>query len=136
MAAQGYPGAYEKGSVIRGLDLAGGNSDDVKIFHAGTKKGPGGEILASGGRVLDVTAMASTIEHAQALAYADVDTLDWPARFCRRDIGWRALTHGCGATSQQLGAVRRQGAGCEGHRRSYVARFNAGIPDDLLPRPP
>src|SRR3546814_2481294 len=60
MAAQGYPGAYEKGSVIRGLDLAGGNSDDVKIFHAGTKKGPGGEILASGGRVLDVTAMAES----------------------------------------------------------------------------
>src|SRR3546814_20429970 len=47
MAAQGYPGAYETGSVIRGLDLAGGNSDDVKIFHAGTKKGPGGEILRS-----------------------------------------------------------------------------------------
>ncbi|HEY9539303.1 MAG TPA: phosphoribosylamine--glycine ligase [Kiloniellaceae bacterium] len=94
MAAQGYPGAYEKGSVIRGLDLAGGNSDDVKIFHAGTKKGPGGEILASGGRVLDVTAMASTIEQAQALAYAAVDKIDWPEGFCRRDIGWRALTRG------------------------------------------
>src|SRR3546814_19000711 len=65
MAAQGYPGAYEKGSVIRGLDLAGGNSDDVKIFHAGPQKGPGGEILASGGRVLDVPAMASTIAQAQ-----------------------------------------------------------------------
>src|SRR3546814_2077085 len=74
MAAQGYPGAYEKGSVIRGLDLAGGNSDDVKIFHAGTKKGPGGEILASGGRVLDVTAMASTIEQAQALARSEEHT--------------------------------------------------------------
>src|SRR3546814_7800623 len=109
MAAQGYPGAYEKGSVIRGLDLAGGNSDDVKIFHAGTKKGPGGEILASGGRVLDVTAMASTIEQAQALAYAAADKIDWPEGFCRRDIGWPALTRGSGTASKRLGAVVRQG---------------------------
>jgi phosphoribosylamine---glycine ligase len=94
MAAKGYPGAYQKGSVIRGLELAGGNTDDVKIFHAGTKPGPDGEILANGGRVLNVTAMAPTIKEAQALAYAAVDKVDWPEGFCRRDIGWRAIARG------------------------------------------
>ena len=91
MAAKGYPGPYEKGSVIRGLELAGGNSDDVKVFHAGTRLGPEGEVLANGGRVLNVTAMAPTIKEAQALAYAAVDKIDWPQGFCRRDIGWRAI---------------------------------------------
>jgi phosphoribosylamine--glycine ligase len=94
MAAKGYPGPYEKGSVIRGLELAGGNSDDVKVFHAGTRLGPEGEVLANGGRVLNVTAMAPTIKEAQALAYAAVDKIDWPQGFCRRDIGWRAIARG------------------------------------------
>jgi len=91
MAAEGYPGSYEKGTQIRGLENADGNSDDVKIFHAGTKFGPGGEILANGGRVLNVTAMAPTIKQAQILAYTAVDKIAWPEGFCRRDIGWRAV---------------------------------------------
>ena len=91
MAAKGYPGPYEKGSVIRGLELAGGNSDDVKVFHAGTRLGPDGAIFATGGRVLNVTAMAPTIKEARVLAYAAVDKIDWPEGFCRRDIGWRAV---------------------------------------------
>ncbi len=91
MAAKGYPGSYEKGSVIRGIEAAGGNSDDVKVFHAGTKKGPAGAILANGGRVLNVTAMAPTIRQAQERAYIAVDKIDWPQGFCRRDIGWRAV---------------------------------------------
>src|SRR5690606_2514230 len=94
MAAKGYPGAYDKGSVIRGLEQAGGNTDDVKIFHAGTKLGPNREIFANGGRVLNVTAMAPSIKEAQALAYAAVDKIDWPEGFCRRDIGWRAVARG------------------------------------------
>ncbi|MEQ8355463.1 MAG: phosphoribosylamine--glycine ligase [Kiloniellaceae bacterium] len=94
MAAKGYPGPYEKGSPIHGLETAPGNSDDVKIFHAGTKAGPDGAILANGGRVLNVTAMAPTIQQAQERAYAAVDKIDWPQGFCRRDIGWRAIARG------------------------------------------
>jgi phosphoribosylamine--glycine ligase len=91
MAAKGYPGSYEKGTVIGRLSDAAGNSDDVKIFHAGTKAGPNGEVLANGGRVLNVTAMAPTIKEAQQRAYAAVDKIDWPGGFCRRDIAWRAI---------------------------------------------
>ena len=89
LAARGYPGAYEKGSEIRGLDALGGDPDTV-VFHAGTAA-DGGRILAVGGRVLGVTAMAPTIADAQAKAYAAVDAIDWPEGFCRRDIGWRAV---------------------------------------------
>ncbi|WP_420345295.1 phosphoribosylamine--glycine ligase [Pelagibius sp.] len=91
MAAEGYPGAYEKGSVIKGLEEAEGNSDDIKIFHAGTRRGEDGSLLANGGRVLGVTAMAPDIAQAQARAYGAVDKIDWPQGFCRRDIGWRAV---------------------------------------------
>jgi phosphoribosylamine---glycine ligase len=63
----------------------------VKIFHAGTKPGKDGAVLANGGRVLNVTAMAPTIQEAQARAYTAVDKIDWPEGFCRRDIGWRAV---------------------------------------------
>ncbi len=89
LAANGYPGAYEKGSEIRGLDALGGDPDTV-VFHAGTAA-DGERILATGGRVLGVTAMAPTIAEAQKKAYAAVDAIDWPEGFCRRDIGWRAV---------------------------------------------
>ena len=88
MAAKGYPGSYEKGSAIGGLDALG--SDNVQVFHAGTKK-QGDAVLASGGRVLNVTALGKTVSEAQARAYAAVDAIDWPEGFCRRDIGWRAV---------------------------------------------
>ncbi len=90
MAAQGYPGAYEKGSQIRGLEAAEA-LDGVVVFHAGTTAGPDGAVLANGGRVLNVTASAPTIAEARARAYAAVDLIDWPEGFCREDIGWRAL---------------------------------------------
>ncbi len=90
MATKGYPGAYESGSEIRGLDRAG-EVDGVTVFHAGTKRA-GDRIVASGGRVLNVTATGKTLQEAQARAYRAVDLIDWPQGFCRRDIGWRALT--------------------------------------------
>jgi phosphoribosylamine--glycine ligase len=89
MAANGYPGAYDKGSEINGLDQAA-VLDDVQIFHAGTKA-ENGKLLAIGGRVLNVCGTGVTIRDAQARAYAAVDAIDWPGGFCRRDIGWRAI---------------------------------------------
>jgi len=89
MAAKGYPGAYAKGSEIKGLEAAPADPN-VEIFHAGTKL-DGARILADGGRVLGVTARGHDIREAQARAYAAVDKIDWPGCFCRRDIGFRAL---------------------------------------------
>ena len=89
MAAKGYPGAYEKGTEIRGLEKADA-AEGVVVFHAGTRA-DGGRILANGGRVLGVTARAATVAEAQKRAYEAVDRIDWPGGFCRRDIGWRAL---------------------------------------------
>ena len=90
MAANGYPGAYEKGSVIGGLDAAA-RQTGAMVFHAGTATNDAGETVATGGRVLNVTATAPTVAEAQARAYAAVDAIDWPGGFCRRDIGWRAV---------------------------------------------
>lgn len=89
LASNGYPGSYQKGSEIKGLDALM-DQDNVVVFHAGTKE-ESGCILADGGRVLTVTARASTIKAAQQRAYDVVDKIDWPEGFCRRDIGWRAV---------------------------------------------
>lgn len=89
LAAAGYPGAYEKGGVIRGLDTLPEDSSNM-VFHAGTAARDGATI-AAGGRVLNVTARGKTLAEAQQRAYAMVDQVDWPEGFCRRDIGWRAL---------------------------------------------
>jgi phosphoribosylamine--glycine ligase len=89
MAAKGYPDAYKKGTEIKGLEAAG-KVEGVQVFHAGTKA-EGAHILSNGGRVLNVTAMASTVEEARARAYKAVDLIDWPEGFCRRDIAWRAV---------------------------------------------
>jgi phosphoribosylamine--glycine ligase len=89
MAANGYPGSYARGSVIEGLDAAA-EVEGVEIFHAGTKA-EGGRIVATGGRVLNVSASGKTVAEAQARAYAAVDRIHWPGGFCRRDIGWRAV---------------------------------------------
>ena len=89
MAANGYPGKYETGSEIRGLEKAEA-IDGVTVFHAGTALRDG-KLVATGGRVLNVTARAKTIKEAQAKAYQAVDCIDWPEGFCRRDIGFRAV---------------------------------------------
>jgi phosphoribosylamine--glycine ligase len=89
MAARGYPGSYGKGSVIGGLEALPQSSREM-VFHAGTASRDG-KIVASGGRVLNVSARGATLAEAHARAYAMVDRIDWPEGFCRRDIGWRAL---------------------------------------------
>jgi phosphoribosylamine--glycine ligase len=89
LAGAGYPGEPKKGGVIRGLGEAG-KVPGVTIFHAGTTR-KGEDIVANGGRVLNVTATAPTLAEAVKRAYQAVDLIDWPDGFCRRDIGWRAL---------------------------------------------
>jgi phosphoribosylamine--glycine ligase len=89
LASRGYPGAYAKGSEIRGLEAAQA-MEGVEVFHAGTTR-EGGCLLASGGRVLGVTARASTVSEARRRAYAAVAKIDWPEGFYRTDIGWRAI---------------------------------------------
>ena len=88
LAASGYPGSYPKGAVIEGLDQA--NSEDIKVFHAGTED-RNGVYHTSGGRVLCVTALGPDILAAQTSAYVAADTIHWPDKTLRRDIGWRAI---------------------------------------------
>lgn len=90
LAANGYPASPVKGGPILGLEQAD-NQPGVKIFHAGTARGPNGQIVSNGGRVLTVTASAPTVEEAKFLAYEAVDSIDFQDGFCRRDIGWRAV---------------------------------------------
>jgi phosphoribosylamine---glycine ligase len=89
MAANGYPGTPEKGSVIGGLSDLPEDSFHM-VFHAGTAARDGA-VIATGGRVLNVTARGDDLAAARTRAYAMVDAIDWPGGFCRRDIGWRAL---------------------------------------------
>ena len=89
MAAEGYPGAHESGTEIRGLEAAGADPN-VQIFHAGTRR-VAGRLLATGGRVLNVTAVGATVKEARDRAYEAIAKIDWPEGFCRSDIGWRAI---------------------------------------------
>jgi phosphoribosylamine---glycine ligase len=89
MAAKGYPGAYEKGTRIAGLERAE-KIAGVQIFHAGTIAS-GDWVLANGGRVLGVAASAKTVAEAQRRVYEAIGVINWPEGFCRRDIGWQAV---------------------------------------------
>jgi len=89
MAANGYPAAYEKGTVIKGLDALPEDSKNM-VFHAGTAS-KDGQIVATGGRVLAVTARGENLKEARDRAYAMTQQIDWPEGFYRSDIGWRAL---------------------------------------------
>ncbi|MHC4906632.1 MAG: phosphoribosylamine--glycine ligase [Planctomycetota bacterium] len=89
VSSGGYPGSYEKGKVIEGLDEAA-KLKDVVVFHAGTAKAAG-KIVTNGGRVLGVTALGDTIAAAQARAYEAVDTIRFEGAYCRRDIADKAL---------------------------------------------
>jgi phosphoribosylamine---glycine ligase len=87
MASKGYPGAHEKNTPIAPLPQP---SETQRIFHAGTAIKDGG-LVATGGRVLNVTAFGGSVTQAKARAYAMADQIDWPNGFMRRDIGWRAV---------------------------------------------
>jgi phosphoribosylamine---glycine ligase len=89
LAAKGYPGDYVRGTEIKGFSRDFG--PDLQIFHAGTTM-KDGKLVNSGGRVLNITAIGRTAAEAQQRAYSAVDKIEWPEGFCRRDIGWRAVT--------------------------------------------
>jgi phosphoribosylamine--glycine ligase len=89
MAAGGYPGAYENGKVISGLEAAAG-VPDVKVFHAGTRK-VGSNVVTAGGRVLGVTALGETVAAAQKRAYEACEKISWDGAYYRRDIAAKAL---------------------------------------------
>ena len=88
MAADGYPGTPQKGGSIR---LHEANDEDMKIFHAGTARGDDGDLVANGGRVLNVSARGANVTAARQKAYEAVDAIHFPSGFCRRDIGWREI---------------------------------------------
>jgi phosphoribosylamine--glycine ligase len=90
MAANGYPGSYRKNTIIGGLEAAGA-IEGVTVLHAGTARSEAGAVVATGGRVLGITAIGADVAQARERAYRAVDALDWPDGFCRRDIAWRAL---------------------------------------------
>ncbi len=90
VASQGYPGAYEKGCEITGLDAANA-VENVKVFHAGTTL-QGGRVLTDGGRVLGVTAIGDSISTAKLSAYTAVQKVRWPGAWCRKDISDKALS--------------------------------------------
>ena len=90
MASEGYPGSYAKGSIIQGLEQADA-IEGVTVFQAGTDLDSDKKLIATGGRVLGVTATGEDLQTAVSRAYQGVDAIDWPQGFCRRDIAWRAL---------------------------------------------
>jgi phosphoribosylamine--glycine ligase len=87
MAAAGYPGSYKKGTAINKTDAV----TTAKVFHAGTALDASGQLVASGGRVLGITALGKDVAAAQEAAYEGVKAIDWQDAYYRRDIGWRAV---------------------------------------------
>ena len=90
LTSAGYPGSYEKGKVISGIEDACA-MDGVTVYHAGTKLDDEGRVLTNGGRVLDVTAVAPTFEEARNLAYAACEKIDFDGKTYRSDIGLRCI---------------------------------------------
>ncbi|XP_028762927.1 phosphoribosylamine--glycine ligase-like [Neltuma alba] len=91
MASKGYPGPYEKGTLIQNLEEADVVDPQVKIFHAGTAYDLEGRFIANGGRVLGVTAKGIDLQQARDRAYRALEQIHWPQGFYRQDIGWKAL---------------------------------------------
>ncbi|PIN14399.1 Phosphoribosylamine--glycine ligase [Handroanthus impetiginosus] len=93
MASNGYPGSYEKGTVIRNIEEAEQVGPNVKVFHAGTSLDSDGNYIATGGRVLGITAKGRNLEEARDRVYQAIEQINWPGGFYRQDIGWRALSN-------------------------------------------
>ena len=91
MASDGYPGAYDVGKPIRGLEDAA-QLDDVKVFHAGTAT-LDGRTVSNGGRVLSVAALGNSISSAKLQAYRAVKCIRWEGAWCRKDISDKALSY-------------------------------------------
>jgi phosphoribosylamine--glycine ligase len=92
MASAGYPGQYERGLPIRGLDEAA-KVPDVKVFHSGTATNDG-KVVTNGGRVLAVTALGNSIPNAKLSAYTAIKQIRWEGAWCRKDISDKALRYG------------------------------------------
>ncbi len=104
LASRGYPGKYETGKVIHGLEGVS-EMEDVMVFHAGTAR-DGDQFVTSGGRVLGVTALGETIPKAIGLAYEAAGKISWTGMYYRKDIGQKALRHGSvTGTSPRVGIV-------------------------------
>jgi phosphoribosylamine--glycine ligase len=88
MAANGYPGSYQKGDLIENIPP---QSTTGKVFHAGTRSGPDGRILSDGGRVLCAVGLGDNIRDAQQRAYELIEKINWDSAYFRTDIGFKAL---------------------------------------------
>jgi phosphoribosylamine--glycine ligase len=89
LASKGYPEAYPKNEEITGLNIS---EEGTCIFHAGTKKDDT-KVLTNGGRVLGVTALGNSLQDAITNAYSAVEKIDWPNKYCRKDIGKKGLSY-------------------------------------------
>src|SRR3546814_2432523 len=104
IAAEGYPAAPQKGGTITGIDTA--EEAGARVFQAGTAE-QDGKLVASGGRVLSVTATGDTLKEARDAAYAAVDKITFPDGFCRRDIGWREFDRRSEEHTSELQSLMR-----------------------------
>ncbi|MGH8994297.1 MAG: phosphoribosylamine--glycine ligase, partial [Acidimicrobiia bacterium] len=93
LASEGYPASPRTGDVILGLEAAG-EMEGVTVFHAGTRRNEGGDVVTSGGRVLNVTAVGSSLSEARSRAYAAVERISWPGMQYRRDIAANCASAG------------------------------------------
>ena len=110
MASEGYPGPVEKGRVIRGLEAAAA-LPGVEVFHAATKLGADGSVLADGGRTLAVTAVGDSLARAKLLAYSGVREIRWPGAWCRKDISDKATAFELASSARAaVAAADGQGA--------------------------
>ncbi|MEO0909304.1 MAG: phosphoribosylglycinamide synthetase C domain-containing protein, partial [Pseudomonadota bacterium] len=89
LASKGYPGSYDKNTLIENVE--GAENAGALVFHAGTARNDQGELVAIGGRVLNVTTLGESVSEAQQRAYAAASNIKWENGFSRTDIGWRAV---------------------------------------------